>query len=460
MKKILNNKIAMFALAVLAIVATYVLFLTPPDGVAMLAAFPMIMKIGDMDYTIKTQEDKDQMDDLLKIMNAITAKAVAGFITAQDAAQKIADKIAEHKFKIEDEPKFKEYTERVIKLAQEVTALKEQPAGTERKSFGRQIAEYVQANKEKFDAIVKTEGKIGFELKNAASILTSTHVTGTASSTYREPSITDVAREQRFIMDVIGTTTIGLPVYEWIEKKNPDGTVAFVLDTEAYAQIDFDLDVNSMTAKDVGGFITVHENMLDDVDGLAAEIDRELVYQIKKAADAEILSGVGTTSHLKGLTVYAVAGFSLTSISVASPTIWDAVSAAIRQVELVGFDQATFIEMNPADYENALGEKDSQGRYVGHPSLSPDGTRFAGIPIDRTSFVTAGNILVGNKMTSQIKVYKDIEMAIGYNLTGEFAKRHITIRGGMRLMHVVKDNHVGSWVYDSIDDIKAAITKV
>jgi HK97 family phage major capsid protein len=165
------------------------------------------------------------------------------------------------------------------------------------------------------------------------------------------------------------------------------------------------------------------------------------------------------TSHLKGLTAYASAGFSLTSIDIASPTIWDAISAAMRQVELVGFDTADCIFMNPADYENALGAKDSQGRYVGHPSLSPDGTRFAGVPISTTSFITAGKLLVGNKMTSNIKVLQDVEMAIGYNLTGEFVKRHITIRGGMRLIHFVKDNHVNSWVYDDITDIIAAITK-
>jgi len=458
MKNLLKNKVALFALAVLATIATFILATNPVTGLAMLAAFPMIVKIGTKEFTIKTQEEKDQFDELEKLISAITEKSIAGFITTDEAIKAIEKKIDEKGFKIDDNEEFKNVQTAVIEHGKKINALMEGTSNTSNKSLGRQVAEYITANKAKFEDVVKTEGKIGFEVKVAASMLNSTHVTGTVPPAQTEPGITNYMAEQRFIMDVIGTVPIASPSYEWLEKKNPDGTVAFVLDTEAFANIDFDLDMNSMTAKDVGAYITVHENLLQDVDALAAEIDRELVYQIRKAADGEILSGVGTTSHLKGITEYASA-FSLTSISIASPNTWDAVSAAIRQVELVGYDVADCIFMNPADYENALGSKDSNGRYVSHPSLSPDGTRFAGIPISTTSFITAGKLLVGNRMKSNIKVYKDVEMAMGYNLTGEFTKRHITVRGGMRLIHFIKDNHANSWVYDDITDIVAAITK-
>ena len=245
-----------------------------------------------------------------------------------------------------------------------------------------------------------------------------------------------------------------------MEKLNQDGTVAFKLDTESFAQIDFDMEVNSSSAKDTGAFITVRESMLDDIDYLAAEIDRELVYQIKKNADSEILTGTGLTSHLKGIATYATAGFSLTNIEIATPNTWDAISAAMNQVRQTGFDEPDMIFMHPADYENALGSKDSEGRYVGHPSLSPDGTRFAGIPISTTTFITAGYLLVGVKAKSHIAILQDIELAMGYNADGDFAKSYISIRGIMRLHHFIKDNDVYSFVYDQYADIKDAITKV
>lgn len=459
MKKLFKNKIAMFALATLVIIVTFIVLSNPVTGLAMLATFPMILKVGNTDFTVKTQEEKDQMDELLKLMNAITDKAIGGLMTAEKAAELIEKKISEKGYKLEDDEKFKEYAAAQIEQGKALKALQEQGKKNEGKSLGTLVAEHITANKAQFENIPKTNGEVRFALKVAASMLGSTNITGTLPAAQREAGITDYAADRKFLMDIIGTTRTSSMTYEWVEKKNPDGTVAFVLDTEAFALIDFDLDVNSASVKDVGAYITVHENLLNDVEGLAGEIDRELVYQIKKCADYEVLNGVGTTSHLKGILEYATAGFSLTTISIKTPTIWDAISAAMRQVELVGFDQADFIVMNGADYENALGEKDSTGRYVGHPSLSPDGTRFAGIPITTHPNITAGYVLVGNKRTSNIKIYQDIEMAIGYNLTGEFTKRHITVRGGMRMMHFIKDNHVNSWVYDSYADILAAITK-
>ena len=257
-------------------------------------------------------------------------------------------------------------------------------------------------------------------------------------------------------MDIIGTSPTSSKTIEYIQKANQDGTVAFVADTEAFALIDFDMVVSSSAAKDVGAHIKVHENMLDDLDFMAAEIDKELMYQIRVAADSSVLTGDGTSNTLTGITASAAA-FSLTSLAVVTPTIWDAIEAALAQVRITGLDEPNFIAMHPANYSNALAAKGSDGHYAGHPSLSPDGTRFAGIPISLTTQITAGQLLVGNKMHSNIKILQDIELAIGYNLTGEFVKRHVTVRGGMRLNHYIKSNFNNSFCYDAIDDIIAAI---
>jgi len=297
-------------------------------------------------------------------------------------------------------------------------------------------------------------------LKVAANMLPSTNITGTLPAAEREAGLNDVAREQRFIINVIGTSPTSSPTIEFVEKKNPDGTAAFVLDTEAFTQVDFDLDVNSSTAKDVGAFITVHENMINDIDFIAGEIDRELTYQVMLEADKKVLSGDGLNANLKGITVFAASGFSLTSIAVADPNLGDCISAAIRQIEILGFNQgpSIVIMLNPADYEQLLGTKDKNGQYVKHPLLSQDGSSFAGYPISRTSFITAGTILVFDKMKVHTKVLQGITLATGYNLTGEFTKRLLTVRAYMRLHNYIKDNDTTSFVYDTIADIKAAIT--
>jgi HK97 family phage major capsid protein len=178
------------------------------------------------------------------------------------------------------------------------------------------------------------------------------------------------------------------------------------------------------------------------------------------AADTAIMVGVGTTCFLKGITVYATAGFSLTTISTPTPNVGDCIAAAMTQVETVGFDEVNLIVLHPVDYNNLIGAKDDNGRYVGHPFLSADGQNFSGIPITRTTQIGVGYLLVGNKMKSNIKVLQGIELAMGYNLTGEFTKRLLTIRGGMRLHHYIKTNDVNSFVYDAILDIQNAIKAI
>jgi HK97 family phage major capsid protein len=459
MKKLISQrtkKIAGFAIAIIAIIATMILFTDLTTGLGFMAIAPIV--VGGMTLEGKEAELYTALTGAIKTE---MEKKDKDYISETKFQENISKILKEYKFDLKDNEQFKALQTAFEKQGLELKALQEKGKEDSRfKSVGQQFKDYMLENKDAMQNLANGKVKeIKFSVKVAANMLSSTNVTGTVPAAFREPGLVDIAAEQRFIMDVIGYGPTSNKTIEFVEKLNRDGTVAFVLDTEAFQQIDFDIEVNSSSAKDTGAFITVHENMINDIDFMASEIDRELIYQVKKNADAEIFSGTGLTSHLKGLTVYANAGFSVTTIAVKTPNIGDCISACIRQVELVGFDTANMILMNPADYETLIGTKDSQGRYVGHPLLSPDGTRFAGIPIDRTSFVTAGYLFVGNKLKSNIKVLQDIELAIGYNLTGEFTKRLITVRAAMRLHHYIKDNHVNSFVYDSIVNIKAAITE-
>lgn len=460
MKKIFENKVSAFAFGIICLIVATLFYMTPDAGLALAIVFPMIIKVGDQDFTVKDEAEKEQFEQLQKLISNITSKAVNGLITEAQMIKAIENKIAENGFKITDDAEFQKQVEAITKLGLQITAMKEQgQAAGGARTLGQAFKAHMLANPDTFNNLAKGS-EIKLTLKVAGNMLDSTNVTGTAPQAFREPGLTDVAVERRFIMDIIGFGPTSNKTIEFTEKKNPDGTVIFVDDTESYAQIDFELDVNSSSAKDVGAFITVHENMINDIDFMATEIDKELIYQIKKAADAAIMSGVGTTKYLKGITVYATAGFSLTGISVTTPNIGDCIAAAMTQVETVGFDEANMIALHPTDYNNLIGTKDDNGRYVGHPLLSPDGKNFGGIPISKTTMVAQGYLLVGNKMKSNIKVYEDVKLAVGYNLTGEFAKRLITVRGGMRLHHYIKDNDVNSFVYDAIADIKDAITAV
>lgn len=411
-----------------------------------------------------SEQEQAIVDALIAEFNLINEKIdalVPGDEPSVDeaVAEEMAKALKGIEGKFADSKKFTELEAAMKAQGLVIASLKENPAGDRFMSLGQMFKQWTLKNPDALKSITRGS-ELKINLKVAANILDSTNVTGTVPPIERIPGLGDVPVERRFIMDIIGTSPTTSKSIDFVEKTNQDGTVVFVLDTAAFAQIDFALEVATSTAKDVGGFITVHENMLDDIDFMAAEIDKELVYQIKKAADAEVLTGVGTTSHLKGITVYSSAAFSATSIQVVTPTKWDILAAALSNVRTVGFVEPNLILMHPTDYTNALSEKGSDGHYTGHPSLSPDGKSFEGIPISTTTFITVGYLLVGDKSKSNIKIFQDIELALGYNLTGEFTKRLMTVRGSMRLHHYIKNNDTTAFLYDAFDDIKALITAV
>lgn len=451
------RKIVIMAVALFTIIASICIATSPTKGGIAVAATSALVVGG---VTLEGKEEAIY-NAILDAVKSEVGKFHKGDITETKLKENVALALKEYKYDIASDEKFKKFSEDFNAICLKVKAMEEVPKGNQSfKTLGQQFAEAVKSAPDNFKAFCEHKSdSFSLDLKSATIMLNSTNVTGGyVPVEAREPGMTDVAVERRFIMNVIGATTTTSPTISYVQKVNKDGTVAFVLDTEAYAPIDFDLDVDVSSAKDVGAITTVHENMIADIDFLAGEIDRNLTYEVMKEADAEVIAGVGTTSHLKGITQSAAA-FSLTTLKVKTPNVGDAISACIAQIATVGFDNANFIAMHDVDYYNLIGAKDANGRYVGHPLLSADGKNFAGIPITLSTQISQGYLLVGNKMKSNIKILRGITIAMGYNLTGEFAKQLITIRGGMRLHHYIKTNEANSFVYDAIDDIYAAIAE-
>jgi len=458
-------KLRILAGIILLFVAGISFAASPEKAIGAIAATSIV--VGSV--TLEGKE-AEMYTALMESIQKEVEKHGKGYITEPKLKEVIGDKISEALKTIGENTAFKDLKDALDKLEKglhsqglTIQGLKETGiAVAHTKSLGQQWKELVLGEQKESWERFKANGSGSFNVtvKVAANMLPSTNFTGTIPQAEREAGLTDVAREQRFIMNIVGTSPTSSPTIEYVEKTNPDGTASFVLDTAAFTQVDFDLAVSTSTAKDVGAFVTVHENMLNDIDYIAGEIDRELTYQIMLEADKKILSGDGLNANLKGITVFAPSGFSLTSIAVLDPNIGDCILACVSQIEILGFNQAPsiLILINPSTYNELLSVKDKNGQYVRHPLLSPDGNSFAGYPINRTSFVTAGDMLVFDRMKVNTKVLQGITLAMGYNLTGEFTKRLLTVRGYMRLHNYIKANDVNSFVYDTIADIKAAIT--
>jgi hypothetical protein len=457
MKKIFKNKVAIFALAVLAIVAAFVVFSNPVIGGAFLCTFPLIVKVGNKDFTVKSQEEKDQMDQLLLLMNAITDKAINGLITVEEATKKIEEKIAEKGFKLENDVKFKEYTEAVIKQGLEITALKEKAGDLTGKSIYQQISEQITADKAGWDDfITKKSQKFNFQLSLKAGTMRPSTNAGAGTIPYQfQPGLTDIASPKVFLMDLIGVKQTSSPTIYWTNKTNRDGTVGFIADTGTLTQIDFDLTAETSTAKNVGDYIKIHENMLNDIPYITSEIQKELIYQVDDICDKEVLSGSGLTVHLKGITVCAATGFSLTTLSFVQPNTYDCILAAATQIEAANF-MPNVVLLNPIDFTNMIGSKSDTGIYVMPPFATQNG-QVAGLTVYKSNRITAGEIIVMDSTKCNLFELGNMTVEAGFE-GSDFKDMTRTFRAYRRLHFYISDNNTAAFVYDTIDDIKAAIT--
>lgn len=462
MKRILNNKIAMFGLAMLAIIVTTIFLVNPAVGL-ILATFPMVVKVGSLDITVKSQEEKDQMDQLINLMNAITDKAVSGLITSEKAAELIAQKIAEKGFKLEDDAKFKEYAAAVIKQGEEINRLKNAEGALASKSVHDQIKAQIEARKEEWEACVKNKTKFEFHVvtKTAGSMIPSTNA-GAGTIPYQFlPGINDIlaTRVKPFLLDLIGVQTTTSPTIYWTNMTNPDGTVAFIADTGSLTLIDFDITAESSNAKNVGAYIKIHENMLADIPYIASKVQNELTYQVNHICDSEVWGGVGTTVHLKGIKTYAATGYSLTSLSYVTPNIYDVILACKTQI-MASSDMfnPNIVLLNPVDFAKMIGSKSVNGEYVIPPYATANGD-IAGLMIYQSNLVDAGDIAVFDTRLCNLFELGAMTVEVGYE-GSDFKDMTRTFRAYRRLHHFISDNNTTGFVYDTIADVQAAITAI
>ncbi|QHB38744.1 major capsid protein [Flavobacterium phage vB_FspS_snusmum6-1] len=312
-------------------------------------------------------------------------------------------------------------------------------------------ADELKAMKEKSGASVQ------ITLKAAGTMALSTNVTGQVPQAERESGITRIVKRNPFILQLVNVGTIMSNVWEWVEQKNLDGGSAMTAEGAAKSQADFDLVVASANVKKVTAYIKVTKEMLDDVELMRSEIDQELTELINLKIDDQLLNGSGLTVNLTGITTNATAWAAGSfANAIPSPTKWDVLRTAINQVR-VNLFEPNYIVMHPSDVTAMELSKDSTGQYVMPPFAALDGTIVSGIRVVANTGVTIDKFLVGDFSKSGVRFKEGLTINVGYE-NDDFTKNLVTILAEARLVHRVKSNHYGAFVYGDFSDAISALT--
>lgn len=320
------------------------------------------------------------------------------------------------------------------------------------------LASVLKSKAEDLKALKERSGaSVNFTLKAAGTMGIATNTTGQIPQAEREAGITRTVRRQPYILQLVNVGQIMSNLWEWVEQKNPDGGAGMTAEAAAKTQADFDLVVASASVKKVTAYIKVTKEMLDDVELMRAEIDQELTELINLKIDDQILSGSGSGANLTGITTNATAWVAgAFAGAIPTPKRADVLRVAINQVRVAQFEP-NYIVMHPTDVTAMELAKDSTGQYVLPPFTAVDGTTVSGIPVVANTGMTIDKFLVGDFTKSGVRFKEGLTINVGYE-NDDFTKNLVTILAEARLVHRVKSNHYGAFVYGDFSDAITALT--
>lgn len=426
--------------------------------------FPGLARHGNAAYKSDGEEGSDERSQLLKDIQKKVGDEIEkrGFVPKSEVETLISkqfegmDLEALRKYKKDSE----ENAETIRSMAEKLEKMEKRAQGVTEKapSIAQQIRSQLEKRKQEWeDFRTRKITSFPLELRAPATMLISTH---TGSSAYIPepeivPGLVDLPRNKPFMMAISNVTPTSKARIVWAEKRNAEGNAEFIGEGELKPLVDFEIATFSSEAKKAADAIKVSTEMLDDIDFMAGEIEKELQYLVEIQASTGLLSGDGLGDNLKGLDAFA-GGFVLTSIDVQDPNNADAIRAAIAQIRSLNFN-ANLAVINPVDAANMELEKGTDGHYLIPPFKSADGTTISGVRVIEDNGIPVGSVLVGDMTRFRVRIYKPFTASYGWE-NDDFRKNLVTIIGEMRLHSYVPGNEVGAFVYDTFANIKAAIT--
>lgn len=156
---------------------------------------------------------------------------------------------------------------------------------------------------------------------------------------------------------------------------------------------------NSFTAievtvpmREIIAWAIVTRTQVEDVAQITSLIDNELVYDLRRRLDNQIINGDGLGVNIAGI----LAASGLQTQSRSGESLFEGVGKAICKIEVGEDTDATHVLLHPQDYWDMRLIKSSIDTFVyGDPATAGPLTLF-GLPIVRTKTLSAGTQLVGD----------------------------------------------------------------
>jgi HK97 family phage major capsid protein len=323
------------------------------------------------------------------------------------------------------------------------------------------VAKKVSDNAEALSKLAKGESRenVRFTVKAVGDMSLAGNTTGQIPQADRNPMINDVKERMVTLLDIVTTGSIGSNVKEWVYVANEEGAAGPTGEGLIKNQIDFELLVGSNKVEKITAYITATDEMLEDVEGITSLIQNKLTTKVRLALEQGVYDGDGSSPNLEGIvTVAPVFAAGTFADTVDNANEVDVLAVAQNQIELANCPMPTAIMMNPSDVTSLLLQKVSSTdkRYIERLQLIAGTLSFDGVPVIKSTMVTAGTFLMGDFTKANVDYKKGFTVEIGYN-ADNFVKNFKTIRGEVRAVCYVEHNDRTAFVQGNFATAKAAL---
>ncbi len=402
---------------------------------------------------LTTEEVIQKLDGLFteKMANVPTKDDVAGLKSELDSLKNLEEKSQEI------EKSIAKFEGRLEAMSEKAVTPKEQ-----RLSLPDSLMKAYADNIEGIKDAVEKGGKLNLDVKTTT--ITNDY-TGDYALTDFDSDVDRVRRKRYGILENVNTGATSGKFVTYVQQ-TATSTTDWTAEAGAKYQGEPAWSEISEEVKKIASYVKVSKEMLSDLSFIRAEINNDLMEQVRVGIEQALLTGTGTNNEIKGLLDASMGlptfGAGTFSLAVQDANITDLMRVVKAQIEGANFTP-THIVLNPEDIAKLQLTKDSSGQYTYPmflPTQSGDGEMvLAGMRIISSTYMTADKYLVGDLSKVSVRFRDNIAMSVGLD-TDDFTKNMVTILAEARLVQYVKNNDKPAFVYGDITDDILLIAKV
>jgi HK97 family phage major capsid protein len=239
------------------------------------------------------------------------------------------------------------------------------------------------------------------------------------------------------VRDLIPFRSTSLSGVDFVRRDTFTNAASPVAETVSKGESAITYTIDSANVRTIAHWVPAARQVLEDVAGLQAAIDFDLLAGLADVEDYELLRGSGAGQHLKGIITAATTAYAGT-YTVASDTYIDTVNHAIAELEDENYEPDGLV-IHPSDWrkmqliKEAIAAANTGAYILGGPAASPRKLLWD-LPVVGTPAMIKGKFLVG-QFVGSVMGFDRMKAVIDVSTEHEsyFIKNMVAVRAELRL---------------------------